>query len=76
MIYKFVSSDKTNYVVTLVATISWILSAFCGMLGVLLSKDTSDIPRILMCVVFATICFSISRFWNGKLRESQNHKEK
>ena len=69
-IYKFVSNDRTNYVLSLIATASWVLSAFFGTLGVLLSKDSSDIPRIIMCIVFAIICFGISRFWNGKLRES------
>ncbi len=75
-LYDFVSSDRTNYIVALLAAASWFLSAFFGALGVLLSKDTSDIPRILMCVVFAVICFFISRFWNSKLRESISHKEK
>ena len=74
--YNIVSSDRTNYVVTLIATTSWVLSAFFGMIGVLLSKNTSDVPRIIMCLIFAAVCFCISRYWKGKLRESAGYKEK
>lgn len=74
--YNIVSSDRTNYVVTLIATTSWVLSAFFGMIGVLLSKDTSDVPRIIICLILAAVCFLISRYWNDKLRESTGYKEK
>lgn len=70
-IYNFISSNKTNYIVALVAAISWILSAFFGALGALLSKDLSELPRIIMCIVFAVICFSISNYWKSKMKEQR-----